>query len=182
MITVYIWNYRGTDVALGHASMLVDGGEPAGQTYISWWPESDATSPINRCGGDEWSGPDNSGPAILNRTYADDKRDEGRAADHIVRIDGLDATAIKRWWSNLLGQPNPRWCLRTFSCSTVVARALQAGGSERYAAFPPLLSWWDPASVLRYAIEVQQAISNPTSTTPRTNLDGGVAVAGTGQG
>jgi hypothetical protein len=33
MLTVFVWMYRGKDVAWGHASLLVD------QTYMSWWPE-----------------------------------------------------------------------------------------------------------------------------------------------
>jgi hypothetical protein len=33
MVTVYIWPFRGKNIAWGHASMQVD------RTYISWWPE-----------------------------------------------------------------------------------------------------------------------------------------------
>ena len=35
MVTVYIWDFRGKDVAWGHAPMHVSSGTPAGAIYIS---------------------------------------------------------------------------------------------------------------------------------------------------
>ena len=39
MVTVHIWNFRGTKQAWGHASLELD------RTYISWWPENPGQVP-----------------------------------------------------------------------------------------------------------------------------------------
>jgi len=93
MIRVYIWDYKGSDVAWGHASMKIDGGDPPGSIYISYWPQG-----AHR---DRSSVSDNlyCVDPIRGRTYNDDVADEGQAPDHVVTLDGLNETAIKKWWS-----------------------------------------------------------------------------------
>ena len=95
MITVYVWNFRGTSVAWGHASMRVNGGSPPGEVYISWWPQGSGRSP-------KVPGVDQiyTVTAIRGRTYADDVRDEEQAPDHVIIFSGLDETAIKTWWAD----------------------------------------------------------------------------------
>lgn len=168
MITVFIWNYRGMSEAWGHASMEICGGEPAGNVYISWWPEStDRRAKIS-----------NKGPlaniytvnAIKDRMYPHDVRDEERVPDHTIRLDGLDESAAKKYWYELTGGKDPQWTSLTQNCSTVVARALFAAGGDSFAE--GLEGWWHswnviwkPDDVLSYARAVQTGLQRAASTT-----------------
>src|SRR5262245_11546807 len=88
MITVYIWTFRGKNVAWGHASMQV------GATYISWWPEKPGQVPSKIHPQVYASHP------FRNRTFLEDVRAEQQMPDHTIQIDGLDENAIKDWWQN----------------------------------------------------------------------------------
>ena len=141
MITVYVWNYRGKNVAWGHASMLVN------KTYVSWWPQGQDREKIV---GDIYSV-----RPIPNRTYADDKQDEGQGADHQIVIKGLAEPKIIKWWNHLKSNPASRWTTLGQNCSTTVANALCHGGADEVVDGS---NWWHtwnivwkPDDLLRYA-------------------------------
>lgn len=161
MVTVYVWRFRGSGEAWGHASLRVVGGAPAGIAYVSWWPAvsprtpkyPSAPSPLNQI---------YSAPAIQRRRLEDDIRDEGMKPDYQILIHGLDEAAIKTWWAGFHTGAN-RWKTLSQNCSTTVGQALKAGGGDKYAK--GFTGWWDswnciwtPSDVLRFA----QAISHGT--------------------
>ena len=159
LVTVYIWNYRGSSTAWGHASLQVDGGTPAGTTYVSWWPSATGRVP-KHAGAPGPIGQIYSAPGIQGRKYVDDVQDEEMPPDHTITLNGLDETAIKKWWSDFRNGTN-QWKTLSQNCSTTVAQALKAGGADKYAT--GVSGWWGswnfvwtPSDVLRLALLVQQ--------------------------
>lgn len=153
MVTVYVWNYRGSKQAWGHASLELD------QTYISWWPENPGQIPT-KIPNVYASHP------FRNRSFASDVHAEGRLPDHSIRINGLDENAIKDWWQGmglvrdgqLFAGPLLPWKTLNQNCSTVVATALTVGGGEQFASWYKSRSIvWTPANVLEYASAIQAA-------------------------
>lgn len=152
MVTVFIWNEHSG--AWGHASMRVDGGEPAGSVYISYWPATAGTTRIfcSRPG--------------RNRTFENDVAGEdGLQPNHAIRVMGLYETRIKSWWRTLMSRTDPDsdWCSLGLNCSAVVAQALNAGHAfEYYDGALAVNSWnmfWSPAGVLAYVNSLVQAIA-----------------------
>jgi len=155
MLTVFVWNFRGKDVAWGHASLLVD------QTYMSWWPEGRnriASKVSNRI---------YSVHPVRNRLLSDDIAAEKYQPDHRLVIHGLDEKKIKDWWQSfglsrdgLLYQgPMLPWETLVQNCSTVAARGLSIGGGDKFASWTK--SWnlvWTPNDVLRYAMSIQSGL------------------------
>jgi hypothetical protein len=151
MVTVHIWNFRGSTQAWGHASLELD------RTYVSWWPENPGQVPT-KIPNVYASHP------FRNRNFASDVDDEGQRPDHSVRINGLDENAIKDWWQGMglvrdgqeFAGPLLPWKTLDQNCSTVVARALTVGGGEKFASWYKSRSIvWTPASVLQYALSIQ---------------------------
>ena len=138
MVTVFIWTFRGSSVAWGHAALQVTGGNPAGSIYISWWPQGTgrqtklpvAPGPLANV---------YRVPAIANRQYIQDESAEGTPPDWRIDIDGLDETAIKTRWASFKTGAN-QWSTLSQNCSTTVAQALVAGGADKYAK--GLSGWW----------------------------------------
>jgi hypothetical protein len=163
MVVVFIWNYRGKNLAWGHASLLVDEGSPAGRVYISWWPSATGREPIIPYA----IGPLQNiyrAPAIKGRNYVQDIRDEEQQPDHRIELHGLDETAIKKWWDNFHRGAN-QWTTLGQNCSTTVAEALQAGGGD--SRTQGISGWWSswntvwkPSDVLRYALAIQQGLNS----------------------
>jgi hypothetical protein len=161
MITVYVWNPHGEDSKMGHASMRVDGGTPPGSVYISYWPDNRR---IREYG---WIQPTNAGQprvnfsavAFENRTFDQDVDGEGRQPDHVMRIGGLDETALKTWWQARRSAA-PLWDTTSNNCSTTVAEALRAGGADRFTGV--LTYWsthnfiWTPSDIVRYVGVIQR--------------------------
>jgi hypothetical protein len=153
MLTVFVWKFRGKNVAWGHASLQVD------LTYMSWWPGGDRdSSKMHR--NIYTAGP------IRNRTFAQDVAAENQRPDYSVRIVGLNESRIKDWWQSfgltrdgqLYQGPLLPWNTLEQNCSTVVARALSIGGAE--SLVPWHKSWnvvWTPNDVYDYAASVQRA-------------------------
>jgi hypothetical protein len=126
MATVYIWKHPYMKSSAGHASMVVDGGQPPGTIYISWWPEKRGIKSITigvrravhaRLGQDEVS------------------TAEGRAPDSTLRLQGPDETRIKAFWTHWL-QNEKRWGLSS-ECATTVGQALKEGGGEPASRVSP---------------------------------------------
>lgn len=145
MVTVFIW--RPTRTAYGHAAMRVTGGKPSGNIYISWWP-SDAVSGVD-CS-----------PADPNTSLAQDiAAENNRRPDFAIDITGLNETAIKRWWARYARRAT-QWCTLWPNCSTVVARALEAGGGDLYATTWDSHSFgvWTPLAVKDYAMSIRREL------------------------
>ena len=156
MLTVFIWVYRGKDVAWGHASMLVD------QTYMSWWPEG-RNRIRSKVSNDIYTV-----HPIRDRKFADDQEGEGQPPDHNVVIKGLDEKKIKDWWQifgltrdgvQYYGPMQP-WQTLQQNCSTVVARGLSIGGGDRYASWTKSRAVvWTPNDVLQYALSIRHGLA-----------------------
>jgi hypothetical protein len=156
MIHVYVWDYRGSTEAWGHASMAV------GPTYISWWPGGE---------GRRYKLSDHvpiySVAHIVNQTFDDDKELEGdggspRQPDHTITLNGLEERRIGHWWSTY-SKPGNTWTTLGKNCSTTVARALMVGGGDDYAeGFSGWWrSWntvWTPNNVRSYAQAIKHGL------------------------
>lgn len=154
MITVFIWDFVGKDVAWGHASMQ------CGDRYISWWPEPGGRVPKLQKAPQVYDV-----HPFVDRTYNDDVRDEERAPDWTIDVPRLDEQKIKEWWAafnpqahGAYGPPSRPWSTLTWNCSTVVAEAITAGGGADF------VSWytsrgvvWTPKTVREYALAVSRA-------------------------
>ena len=131
MVEVYIWDFRGSNAAWGHASMRV-GGE-----YISWWPQGNGRQPKFP----DWTGPlcsIYSVHAISGRTFEadiapEDDGGEGQQPDHTIPLQGLDEAAILAWWGKFSTDGHAQWATLDQNCSTTVAMALTAGGGKNFA-------------------------------------------------
>jgi hypothetical protein len=156
MVEVIIWSYRGSSVAWGHAALR------CGSTYISYWPGEELTCSKlfpSVC----------SATPIQGRRYEDDLHDEGMPPGAVVRLDGLDESAITAWWRRMVppvGPPSAPWRTITHNCSTVVAEALRAGGGNRYATWwDSWHTYWTPSDVLSYARSIREGLE---AAKPRT--------------
>src|SRR5579872_1171790 len=98
--------------------MLADG------TYISWWPNANGADCIvlRIC----------TASALLPTDFGRDYTAEGTNPT-IIHLDNLDEAAIKSWWNDFKRRNN--WRSLSQNCSTVVARALDAGGGRKRAPF-----------------------------------------------
>jgi hypothetical protein len=156
MVVVYVWNYRGKNVAWGHASMQ------CGDKYISWWPE-----PYNRVPRTKIAPQIYDAHPFVLRKFEDDVRDEGMRPDWTIRIEGLDEEAIKGWWKgfnpqahDMYGPPSAPWSTITSNCSKIVALALDAGGGQQYAPYQSSRNViWTPNDVRIYAQAVQAGVA-----------------------
>ena len=137
MVRVYVWNYSRRAVItktgnVGHAAMQI------GPEYISWWPATDGSRYLS--------------------TPTDDEAAEGKAADHVIDVFGLDEPTMMNWWQGF--KNGNRYELISMNCSTVVGRALLAGGAARKSRTMWGRYWdswniiWDPDDVRRLAESV----------------------------
>ena len=136
MAVLRVWNSakNGGD-GWGHSSLEVGGAPPAG-VYISWWP------------GDL----DGRLPAFAeNNSFEQDLKLEGHPSATFW-LEGLDERAIKLWWMRWRSS-SMMYLWEGKNCSSTVAKALQAGGSDRFAK---VVGWnspimWTPSSLASYA-------------------------------
>src|SRR3982750_2586203 len=118
---VWIWNYQGSKTAFGHASMSVYGGDPSGTYYVSWWPhcppsgserywQSEKREYFGMC--EPWR----------SRMFEHDVKAEFRNLPdgHVTRA-GLDGTAIKTFWDDLVNDPQALWSATTTNCAATLA-------------------------------------------------------------
>ncbi|WP_158815636.1 LamG-like jellyroll fold domain-containing protein [Methylocapsa sp. S129] len=145
-VTVFIWSYVSFDRGQGHASMSL-----SDETYISWWPKGIATIwNLNGVAQDFYA------DHVIDRTYSDDITGEGdpnfnpptifRDPDYRIKIFGLDEAAIKTWWANQQLTENYR--LIDMNCSTVVYKALCAGGALDKLTVEDRTYWTDPVRLV----------------------------------
>jgi len=155
MLTVFIWDFRGKDVAWGHASVLVN------RTYMSWWPEG-----RNRLRSKVHPNIYSAGP-FRDRKFAEDVEAEGQQPDQSIELAGLDEGAIEDWWQSfgLTGDgvlyygPLLNWETLTLNCSTVAAHALTVGGGKNFASWTKVWNVvWTPRDVLHYARAIQAGL------------------------
>jgi RHS repeat-associated protein len=152
LLTVHIWDYRGSDVAWGHASITLENG-----THIIWWPQATGRQ-SNKLFPQIYSV-----VAYQYQTFQDDITYEGQNPDKNIRILGLDEAAIERWWNNY--QPTNQWKTLSQNCSTTAAEALTAGGAD--VLWPDFLQAhhriWTPADVEAYAGAINRYLATPHS-------------------
>jgi len=171
MITVRTWPYLGSNIAYGHASVQIDGGEPSGPVYISWWPQETSRDYYFKQGLNLYCV-----ASIPDRTYLDDVAGEdGRLPSHFIAIDGSSSTtiglneaAMKAWWLNLTRSGSTNWCTLDPNCSTITAMALfQGGGDDLCESY-----WtshnavWTPNDVTSYAWAIVAGIKEARSGPP----------------
>jgi len=147
MVTVYVWNAHYAHGSAGHASLAVTGGQPPGTAYISWWPEKRNLKTITvgvRRG--------------VHARLADDELStaEGRKPDHTVRLEGLDETSIKSFWTRSVRHGEYQGV--SHNCATTVARALEAGGGDHYAPKQASHLVWMPLEVLHFALAIHHGL------------------------
>jgi hypothetical protein len=169
MIRVNIWPYRGKDVAYGHASIQIDGGDPAGPLYISWWPQG-AGRVYKKRGLNLYCV-----ASIPDRAFDDDVAGEDGNPPKVITIDGgsstvigLDETAMKKWWLDLVRGGSTQWCTLDTNCSTISSWVLYQGGgddfSDSYFACHNLV--WTPNDVAIYAASIVRGILEARSGPP----------------
>ena len=145
---VYIWNYRGSTDAWGHASMDISN---RGRTdHISWWPQDEGrdftfSPPI----------PIYDAPAFPHQTLGDDIEFEGQNPDVRIHLDNLDEAAIAAWWARY--RRNHKWSTFRQNCSAAIAHALEAGGGDNRVRNYPKPAIWTPEEVRKYALAIQEA-------------------------
>lgn len=115
MITVHVWKPDGGGV--GHASAVVTGGAAGSgkNGYVSWWPSAG-----------HWKLPKPGG----RNSYADDVDAEGRSADWIGTLDGLDEALGLNWWRKFHSNPESDYQATTTNCSWAVATFLKECGAD----------------------------------------------------
>lgn len=138
--TVIIWNNHehpfGGHTYPGHAALSIRDRwdqDAFFMDYVSWWPNE----------GDDRR-------ATPNQTFLHDLKEEGYAPDHVIHVTGLNETAMKAAWMQILNSVREYGFLR-HNCSTIVARVLKAGSS----AGGVLLrnnAIWTPLKVKRLAL------------------------------
>jgi RHS repeat-associated protein len=115
LLDVYIWKYRGSTDAWGHASMTLADG-----THISWWPSNPRDY---KWGTDDI--PIYEAPAFPDQTLAKDIEYEGQGPDAIIHIDGMNEDAIKAWWENFRHNHDNKWKTFGRNCSTLFMRGYE---------------------------------------------------------
>lgn len=166
-VVVYIWNFESAATpkprlqAYGHASMSVTDWKGR-EAYISWWPGDE-----NRV--NSWIPGAFTATSKAERSYEDDMRNENKQeADYKIHITGLDEAAIIDHWNEFtLSSGGKRtkegpllpWSAVDLNCSTVVFRALVAGGADVDAAPLWFNSFMTPNRVRDLANTIKHRLS-----------------------
>ena len=108
-VTVYFWPPKGE--AIGHASIMADGGQPAGKAYLSAWP-GDLLSVFLV------------GDAAYHE-FLDDVASEGNRQPHSVALTKLNETAIKAKMADL--KKRNHYSFPGANCATQASICLNAG-------------------------------------------------------
>ena len=165
MITVYRWDMRSwfqldsdgvgwseTGFRVGHVSVEVTGGSPAGAAYMSWSPVRKAMQAPARVGltlqGDSAV---EHGPPIQRMVVGTPTRT-------------LDETRMKAWWADLQRKP-PEWVLYDTNCAQLVVDAMRAGGADAYLPAGLIGLWqsrsvvWRPWTIPDYVAAVNRGLA-----------------------
>jgi hypothetical protein len=139
MTTVLIWNNHQAHLTRrydGHASMSIDDDWLEEDSYVSWWG----------IGQENWAG---SLSASVKKEVSSDLQAEGYAPDHVIRITGLNESAMQSKWQQIAGNKKRYYNYVRNNCSTIVSQVLKAGTSKgdltRYSIV------WTPLAVKRLA-------------------------------
>ncbi|MCE6074378.1 hypothetical protein FS764_08490 [Agrobacterium vitis] len=161
MINVYFWPYRSIN-RVGHASLRISVGQGNGlDTYVSWWPSRDGSSPVSP------------------HTYDDDVAIEGPPKG-IVSISGLDEAAMRRKWKQMLAR-HPNYDFIGQNCSWAVKVILDVGtgynlgaeGADYLNATTIPYGTWTPRKVYTYATLLKIRYGAHTKKPPQQNTVGG---------
>jgi hypothetical protein len=133
MVTLYIWYPAiNGELQVGHTSLDIDGDE-----YVSFWPaDGDSNSQRKKkkvaFSSSSWT---------YSESYDEDIKEEGRRAQQIIKIRGLNEKEMIRWWEDFHAEAQSRkFHLIGNNCSTVVAQCLYRGFKKRKGGF------WDKVS------------------------------------
>ena len=139
---VFVWDYFNIN-RVGHASMLLSDG-----TYISWWPRSGTIKTIPFVE-QSWEG---EGVAVAD--YNGDYEGEGFTHANSFRIWGIDNTAVKAWWNGFKNVKGQKWNVASQNCSTIVYKAIFAGGviPERWKSETESVPIWVPGLLASLAM------------------------------
>jgi hypothetical protein len=139
MVEVYVWPPDFKTGNVGHCSMMVFADDEQRKFYISWWP------------GVGYSAQDFLADKCTKATVqarGEDEAAEGKPPLPAIRIESLDENAIAAFWQKFLSDARNRYCGKGVNCSTVVYRALRAGG----ATGNDQVTVWSPLLVRSYAL------------------------------
>lgn len=166
-VLVHIWKFRASlkrsSFAYGHASMTVC-DRRGRSAYISWWPDdnrsADPKIPFAYTAYPE-----------REQTHEWVVKAEGQEADHTLEVVGLDEEKIIDFWSDLSLElegerrsgPLLPWSAKTLNCSTVVFKALWAGGASKHAKDYWFIDYWTPNRVLDFVQTLRHRLNNPQS-------------------
>lgn len=139
---VFVWDYYNIN-RVGHASMLLSDG-----TYISWWP-LDGTIKTIPFVEQTWEG---TGTAVPD--YSEDYDSEGSTHANSFRVWGIDNDAVKAWWDGFKGVEGQKWKLTSQNCSTIVYKAILAGGviPDRWKSQTEAVPAWTPNRIASLAM------------------------------
>jgi hypothetical protein len=140
LLTVHVWDFRGKDIAWGHASITLEDG-----THISWWPSTNRKYALGE------NVPIYSAEPNDNQTFARDVKLEKSLPDWQLKIVCLDEDKIKDWWISY--KENHNWETLGNNCSTVVYRALHIGGGP--LKFQMI---WRPDLIKDYAEQTKKEV------------------------
>lgn len=160
-VTLYVWLLRPDNP--GHVSLLVD------NVYMSYWPTEAAGKKDVKIG--------QTHPAGFPKSYAADRRLEGKECDAHRLIPRLDTAVMVSAWNALRDNPT-RYNLVDHNCSTVIAALLELGTGMKPLFAPSVriddhatgwsqrlflrmrflstsIRMWTPDAVLTYADEIR---------------------------
>ena len=144
--------------AFGHASMTLSDG-----THISWWPLGVNREPMTSI---KFLGDLYTADPVPNMTYDRDVRFEGVAPDTVI-LGGLAEERIKAWWSEYSANPDNKWNSLHSNCSTIIYRALIAGGVRDLLAvedrgrFLDKQPFWTPTAILNVVMRARMRQIGP---------------------
>ncbi len=122
MVTIYVWKRSLQLGSFGHAALEVDGGNPPGRAYISWWPSDGSVAEQVYL---------STAPRV-HRNLHEDVNAERRLPDVTIRVEGLDESKIKAYWRSW--SSHGRYSGLKLNCASTVGNALIVGGGSRVAA------------------------------------------------
>ncbi|MCP9268020.1 MARTX multifunctional-autoprocessing repeats-in-toxin holotoxin RtxA [Xenorhabdus sp. XENO-1] len=83
--------------------------------------------------------------------------DQGRVFR--INLAGLDAAAMQAEWNKISQNPDARYQILNGNCSSIVAKVLKAGGSDKVIGhtWRPNFGIWTPTELFNYAQKLQEA-------------------------
>jgi len=127
-------------------------------TYVTWYPvDYNHDFPLGNGIFRHYFSAD----ARPDHSLGDDSDLEGHQPNAVIHIDGLNEDAIRKWWDKF--KTSHRWNSAFQNCSTTVAEALMAGGTEDRMPGYPAHTIWSPENVVDYVNTYNEFRADPAS-------------------